>query len=205
MKIPRRQKDILVKDFLEYKKFYENIPEDKKGDEELLLRNTIRIFYKIDNKKIDNLKYKTLLDMYKIIENILNTDQKPVERFHLNGIEYGLIPDFTDLTLGEMVDCNTEDVIQQIAVLYRPIIKKRGNNYKIGKYEADMEHKEELENILTLDIYSGFVSFFLSIQKDFMRSTQKSLMEMDMDQETRSNLEKSGVGTAGFMYSLMKI
>ena len=101
---------------------------------------------------------------------------------------------FDDMTFGEMVDCDTEDILQQICILYRPITNKKGNNYTIEKYKGDIEVYEELKNTLTLDIYLGFVGFFLKISQSLLKnSLSYTLNQVATPAEKKKLLEEYGV------------
>jgi len=201
MKIPRKASDILVKNYLKYVDYIKTKPE-KDTD---IIKNTVMLFYDLNIDDFNSFKYSTILDMYKIIDNIMKIPQELVNIIEIDGIEYGINPDFDDMTFAEMVDCDTEDVLQQMCVLYRPIEKKKGTKYTIKKYEADIEIYNKLKETLTLDIYLGFIGFFLKINRDILNFTLNSLTEMDMDPEKRKILEKSGLGLAGYMNSVMVI
>jgi len=199
MKIPRKQSDIKVKTYLEYEKFINELNDTDKSNDKLVLMKTIMMFYEIDEKKYNSLKYNMVMDMYEIIINILQMPPKLIETFLIDGIEYGINPNFDDMTFAEIVDCDTTDTIKQIAILYRPIIKRKNSKYIIKEYEADISHYEWLKENLTLDILKGFIGFFLKIQKGFILYTQKSLMEMDIEASKTNILVKSGAGIVGFM------
>jgi len=205
MKIPRKLSDIKVKNYLEYQKFLNSLTDEQKNDEQLLLKNTICIFYGIDDQVFNQIPFNTLLDMYKIIENIFMMDKPLVPIFKLGDKKYGINPNFDDMTFGELVDCDTDDIIKQIAILYRPIKKKLFRKYTIEKYKADISHYELLKEELTLDVYYGFISFFLNIQSAFINYTHQSLMEMGLDGEKKQSLEKYMDGFLGYMNYVMEI
>ena len=204
MKIPRRQSDIKLKTFLEYQEWYKNIPEDKMEDSKYIIENTIKIFYGIDDEKIQTLPYTEILNMFHIIENIMSIEQQIKPIFTIKGKEYGFLPNFNDMTLGEFIDCNNDDVLKQMCILYRPITKRKGKKYIIEPYKADISIYDELKENLTLDVYNGFIGFFLRIQQTLLSCTLNSLMEMDLTPKMKKDLAESGVGSPGFMNSVME-
>lgn len=199
MKIPRKPSDIKVKTYKEYETFFNSLTDEQRKDENYFMKNTIKIFYDIDDDKYNKYTYQDVMDLFTIISNILEMKNELVRTFTIDGIEYGINPNFNDMTFAELVDCNTEDTIKQIAILYRPIIKRNNNKYIIKEYEADISHYEYLKEHLTMDVYNGFIGFFLNIQKGFILYTQKSLMEMDINHKKRNTLEKSGAGILSYM------
>jgi len=195
MKVPRKHSDILAKNYIKYMEYLKTEPKDEKE----IIKNTILIFYDIKEDKFNSFEYKIVLDMYKIIENILKIPQKLIPIFTFKGIEYGINPNFDDMTFAEMVDCDTTDIIQQICVLYRPIKKKKGDKYTIKKYKADISIYEDMKETLTLDVFLGFLGFFLKINSDILNYTLNYLMEKATDPEMKKLLEKNGVGWDGYM------
>jgi hypothetical protein len=196
MKIITKKSDIKVKDYLNYVKYIESLNEND-ITEEYVIKNTVKIFYNIDT---DKHKYKTIYDLYKLIEITLKEKQDLVTKFKFKGKTYAINPNFDDISMAEWVDLDTDDIIQQICVMYRPIKQKFFNKYTITPYNADIEIYNELKEWLTLDIYIGFVNFFLKINEDLLNFFQSSLMEdQDLNQEQKKNLQKNGYGTPGWM------
>ena len=198
MKIPRKQSDILLSTFLKYEEFVEALTEEQKEDNYYIIKNTVMIFYNLTEEEFNKRTYTTILDLYQIIQNILDTPQRVILTFKMNDIVYGLNPDFNSITFGELMDCDTTDVLQQISVLYRPVINKKGEKYLIEEYKANIETYEMFKNNLTLDIYNGFVSFFLKISESLTNYIQKYLMDQDINQNQKKILEKSMDGSVGY-------
>ena len=163
-----------------------------------ILKNTVKIFYGLDEDGFNQLEYVVIQDMFQIISNILTIEQELVTIFIHNNVEYGINPNFNDITFGEMVDCDTTDIIQQICILYRPIVSKKGGKYIIEKYKANIEIYNELKETLTLDIYLGFIGFFLSIHKSLLNYTLNYITEKASDPDKKKLLEKSGNGLDGY-------
>lgn len=204
LKIPGSSREIKALDFVIYQDFIKSLTEEQLKDEKLIIYKTIEIFYGLKYKEAVKRPWIQLKNMFQIIDNILKTQQPPVLTFKLNDIEYGLLPNFNDITLGELIDCNTEDVFKQMSILYRPIIEKKGNKYLIKEYDGKIE-PDLFRNNVTLDIYLGFIGFFLKIQEDLMIYTLKSLKEMDLTPEQKLILERNGDGLVSYMDYVMVI
>lgn len=96
-----------------------------------------------------------------------------VDRFELNGVKYGFIPDWKKMSFAEWVDLDTlftkkeKEVMDYIhiitAIMYRPIISENGNKYEIEDYNSDkmIDRSELFKNELDIKFYIG-ASFFLS-------------------------------------------
>ena len=205
MKIPRKQSDILAKTYLEYEEYIKSLDKDNYDNNDVL-KNTVKIFYQLSDEQYNKLTYKTVTDLNQIIVNILKVPQSLVVKFKHNKKTYAINPNFDDLTFGEFVDLDTDDVLKQISILYRPIKHKLFKKYTIEPYKADISIYEDMKEWLTLDIYLGFVSFFLKINQDLLNYSLNYLMEdQDLNHETKKTLQTNGAGWHGLMDSLATI
>tara|TARA_R100000781_G_scaffold114925_2_gene87890 strand:- start:574 stop:1164 length:591 start_codon:yes stop_codon:yes gene_type:complete len=131
----------------------------------------------IDRKQLNHANWK---DLSKVIEKLgwLLKEPDPLalalplqNTFTMKGVEYGFIPNWTKLTVGEFADLETycskslfDNLEKALAVLYRPIEKKKVDSYRIEAYSP---HHKKQENMLdcTMDIVIGAVVFFYRIGK----------------------------------------
>lgn len=199
MKIPRKQNDIKVKNFLKYQDFIESLTDEQKEDDVYLVKNTVMIFYDLTEEEFEEKPYQQILDMHQIIMNILTIPGELVQTFKLDGVEYAITPDLKDMTFAELVDVDTVDVLQQICVLYRPVKKRKGDKYIIEKYKADIKHYDRLKDELTLDVYLGFIIFFFNIEKDLLMDFQKYIKAQDITVKQKKTSEQCGDGYNLFM------
>ena len=118
------------------------------------------------------------------IEKALITEGEFKHTFKLNGVTYGLIPNFDKITSGEYIDLikyseSEEDLHRFLAVCYRPIkTKDFFKNYELEYYKGTEEHAETMKE-LPLSIAKGCKGFFLRLQKDL---EMFSLMYMEAEQ-----------------------
>lgn len=104
--------------------------------------------------------------------NRIVTEEAPlISRFKIKNKEYGLVPNFSKITAGELIDLDTlfvnNDIIGLISILYRPVKKKQFNpfnifgqtRYTIEKYK---EPQHEIFAEVPLAITQGALSFFLN-------------------------------------------
>lgn len=206
MKIPRKQSDIKAKTYIKYIEFIKTLTEEEKANEELILKITLKIFYNIQDEEFNNLPYSVILDLFQIIDNILKVKTELIPMFKLNGVEYAIVEDFDQLTFGEFIDTNTEDIIRQICILYRPVIKKEGKKYLIEKYNADLSNYELFKEQLTLDIVLSFINFFFSISKDLTTYILKSLkIQADIPTLQSKSLQENMDGIVSLLNYAMVI
>jgi hypothetical protein len=120
-------------------------------------------------------------------------DVKFVDRFNLNGVDYGFFPDWKDLTFAEFMDLDTIsnkpvnellDMLHYLAaIMYRPIVSEIStHNYQIEPYEVmSMKARAELfKKELDVRYVLGAQIFFMKLEKassNFIPqfSTQKKL------------------------------
>ena len=112
-----------------------------------------------------------------------------VDRFELNGIQYGFIPNWKDLTFAEFIDLDTIstkktsellDLLHILAaIMYRPITEElTKHNFKIEKYDLEkMKIRSELfKKELDIKIVLGGQFFFIKFAKRFLNYSQLSLI-----------------------------
>lgn len=116
--------------------------------------------------------------------------EKPafVDRFTLEGVEYGFIPSWKKMSFGEFADLDTlmtkkpEEVLDYLhiitAILYRPITKSKSeHNFEIEKYTQDtLEERAELfKNKLDVEYALGAQFFFTQFAEIYSNYTPISL------------------------------
>ena len=132
---------------------------------------------------VKNVEKKQKDEVIKHIEVALQQEGEFKSTFFVDGIEFGLIPNFDKITGGTYSDLvkysnsNTEgeneNLDRLLAVLYRPI-KKRDSfgNYEIKDYEGTSGHLQQI-NKLPMSIVNGCLGFFLTLSDDLESRIQK--------------------------------
>ena len=144
-----------------------------------------------------------------ILNELLSTNPNHVERFKMNGIEYGFVPDLDELTLGEYVDLdnnisNWDNMHIAMNVLYRPVKNSQGRRYNIVEYSVDNENKMK---DMPLDAAIGSIFFFYNLGIELSRHTilySNNQQEMEGIHRQLTSQE-NGVGINQFMDSLTEI
>ena len=140
-----------------------------------------------------------------LIEKTVLKEIKIVNKISHEGVEYGLV-NFDDLTIGEFADLdiiissnNANNRIHEIlAVLYRPITKKRLFSFEVEPYEIS-SYKERCQIFLDLPVKyaKSVMGFFLSFALASTGATQTYLQlpkkeQKKMMEEIRLTLFKPG-------------
>jgi hypothetical protein len=102
------------------------------------------------------------------------------QSFVMDGIEYGFIPNMQELTVGEFADMETymekgmyENMQQMLAILYRPIVRRKLKLYEIETYNPS-QIKVDAMGECKMDVAIGAVVFFYRIAGQLAQSLQHS-------------------------------
>lgn len=111
-----------------------------------------------------------------------------MNKFTLDGIEYGFIPSWRKMSFGEFADLDTlmtkkpDEVLDYLhiitAILYRPITKSKSeHNFEIEKYnQQTLEERAELfKKKLDIEVSLGAQFFFIQFAKNVSNYTPMSL------------------------------
>ena len=176
--IPNNRNEISLKQYQEFLKFQEEYTNDY-----FLQCKMIEIFCNLDAKTVRLLKVADADRIMNILNSMFTEEAVLIRRFTLDGIEYGLIPDFDDMSLGEYIDLDThignwDKILIAMNVLFRPIDKKIGEKYTIKEY--DITTKEKLKE-MPIDIVLGAVFFLYNLGMDLSRTMIIYLEEHQKD------------------------
>jgi len=187
----------------QYQKFLKIAEENPEGN--FLNAKMIEIFCGIPLSDSYKLKMSSVSAIIDILNEMLSVTPNHVEKFTLNGVQYGFIPDLNEISLGEYIDLDNNivswaEMHKAMNVLYRPIKIKKGDKYSIEDY--DVSNPEALKD-MPLDAAIGAVFFFLNLGIELSKHTilYSNLEEMEDTQE-QLILEENGVGINHFMLSL---
>jgi len=149
------------------------------------MHKTIEIFCDVDIKVVSQFPVKDAKDIVEDIHAVLDQTVKFTDRFTMDGIEYGFIPDLSAMSLGEYIDLedglkDTKEFHKAAAVMFRPVIKSFKELYTIDGYDASLE-RQALMLEAPIGIISSAVVFFYSIVNELLEGSQnysKNLLEI---------------------------
>ena len=168
----------------------------------------IEIFCKVPANVVRSMKAKDITDICTIINNMFDVEHQMLNRFDLNGVKYGFIPDLENMSFGEYVDLDTfigdnDNLHRAMNVLYRPIDLLQGQRYTLKEYDPDIN--EEAKNY-PLDACFGAMVFFYDLGKDL-----STVILNSSSKQNEENLAQylgslqNGDGTIPSMQSLTEI
>ena len=180
-----------------------NKKEKTKSQEAL---DTISILSDIPKKVINELSVEDIAVILKRIAYLQEKDNSKLKKiFKLNDIEYGFHPNLEEITLGEYADIETylkngieNNLTKLMAVLYRPVTERDGNNYSIEAYGTSNSRMraEKFKKMKASDVNNALV-FFWILGKELLIALQQFLMEQNqeiLNKVQMSSLQTSGVG-----------
>ena len=145
---------------------------EEMNDIENIIR-TLEALIGIESRILTKAPLKHLKEVY--AELSILTSKQPSNYLkkviEIEGIEYGMIPNFEDLTLGEFADLDNylqdswNNLDKIFAVLYRPIVERKGDKYIIEDYTLkDIKDRRKIfSDRLSIDTAFGAMVFFYDI------------------------------------------
>ena len=189
IEVPTSLEHITIKQFLKWKHATEN------SSEEFLPFQLVSIFCNIELNEVIKIPLKQFEDIIFTIGKALEETPKHVQRFMMNGVEYGFIPNFDNVSTAEYVDLDTyidTDVLKAMMVMYRPINQTFGKDlYNIKEYNGTDGF--EIMNDAPASIFLGAKVFFWNLGTD-LKNYIPHYLERVTTEEEKIILEKNGVG-----------
>ena len=202
--IPTNLNEITLEQYQKFLKIAENNPEGN-----FLNAKMIEIFCGIPLSDSYKLKMSSVTAIIDILSELLGSKPDHVERFEINGVEYGFIPDLDDMSLGEYIDLDNnaskwEQMHLAMNVLYRPIKTSKIGKYNIEDYNVN---NPEAMKDMPLGAAIGSLFFFYNLGMELSRHTilySNNQAEMEAIQD-QLNSEVNGDGINQFMHSLTDV
>ena len=202
--VPTSLNEVTLGQYQKYLKIAEN-----NSDGNFLDAKMIEIFCGIPLSDSYKLKMSSASAIVDILSELINQTPKHTERFQMNGIEYGFIPDLDEMSLGEYIDLDNnvsswEQMHLAMNVLYRPIKTSKLGKYNIEEY--DVKNPEAMKD-MPLGAAIGSVFFFYNLGIELSKHIvlySNNPQEME-DIQSQLTSEQSGVGINQFMVSLTDV
>lgn len=167
-------------------------------DDDYFATKLINILTGAPQKKLMEADREKVDFIFTQIWSILPKETPPfLDKFTLDGVEYGFLPSWKKMSFGEFADLDTlmtkkpEEVLDYLhiitAILYRPITSKDKKNFKIEKYTQEtLEDRAELfKNKLDVEVALGAQFFFIQFARNvsnYIPISLKSWMKISWTQ-----------------------
>ena len=194
--IPENLNDITLEQYQRFLKIEEPANED-----------LLSIFLNLNKEQINKIKASEIDKLITHINSLFEVKQNFINRFVLNGQEFGFIPNLDEITYGENADVTSyindwEKMHKAMAVLYRPIKQKQGKKYLIEEYEGTIKYSELMKS-MPLSVVMGSMVFFYNLTKELLKATPNYLeKQIQMEQMTGQISVESGQNTLKLIASL---
>jgi hypothetical protein len=202
--VPSNLTEISLYKYQEYLKAFEQSKTEKNAETFLSLK-ILEIFCELTTEQSKQIRQDDANKVVKIIVDLLVQEPPLVERFTLEGIEFGWVPKLDDLNFGEFLDLNNnitswENVVIAMGVLYRPITEQtKEGKYNIEEYNGDKYH--HLLKDMPISAVFGANVFFWNLGTDLVTAThkylEKELSKMSLQQ--KHNLQQNGDGIVHYL------
>lgn len=204
IRVPTEINDITLEQYQKYA-----VAAKDNSDEEFLLHKTISAFCEIDMKTASQFPLKDAEDIATEIHNVLNTEIPFTNRFELNGVKYGFIPNLEDLTLGEYIDLenalkDVKELHKAAAVMFRPITREYKNLYDIEAYSGSKDLIEVMK-LAPLGVISAAVVFFYRLGNELLMASLASLSQAEREMQTTAERDSLLANMAGLIRSLHSV
>lgn len=202
IKVPESLSEITLG---QYQKFVKVNTDVNQGD--FLAQKMVEIFCNVKLAHVLLIKFTSITEIVAHLNSLFDKEHKLVQTFKLGEIEFGFIPDLEEMTFGEYVDLEAhlqdwDNMHKAMAVMYRPITRKKGEKYEIRPYDATPEFWEVMK-LAPVDAVLGAMVFFYNLGKELLEATP-SYLEKELKALTQSNpnLTELGDGITQSMHSL---
>lgn len=137
----------------------------------------------------DAIKKIKLTEVKKVTAHLMGLFEgdKPLQKsFKMDGVTYGFIPKLDDITLGENDDIQNyiqdwQTMHRAMAVLFRPVVSKKGEKYLIEEYEGSEKYANKMLN-MPLGIALGAMVFFYNLLNDLLNYIPNYIQDQTMSQ-----------------------
>jgi len=193
----------------QYQKFLNIVEQNEESD--FLHHKMIEIFCNVELKYVSQFKHKQIIQIVTTINNLFDKIPPFKNKFTLNGIDYGFIPNLDDISQGEYMDLDNyivdiANLHRSMAVMFRPIKTKLKDKYIIEPYAGSDMYAEKMLDA-PLDVVLASRVFFYHLGRELLKSTLIYLEGNPQIQSilTQHNSENDGAGTHPFMHLLKEM
>ena len=170
-------------------------------------KRKIELFSGIPYHRVEHVNHLQLEELLKDIDKALGEDVPFVDRFFIQDVEFGFIPNFDKITAGEFFDLNNygselsegkgipvDTMHKLMAVLFRPIKKSRKDAYTIIDYNGTEKYAEVMKH-MKMNVVNGALVFFCNLSSELLSHIHKYTKEVQRKEEMRVTTSANGVGT----------
>jgi len=207
--IPTSLDEIPLRAYQDFKK-----TADGSNDEVFISEKMVSLFCGIELKDVIKIKATDLNGMVEHFSKLFSVKPKFKNRFTIGDMEFGFIPNLEMISWGEYIDAEKyladwENMHKAMAVLYRPITKKKGDKYEIMEYTGTSEFSD-LMKLTPVSIAIGASVFFWTLGLELLEALgdylERETKTMNLTTTpNKPNSESNGDGIKASMQQLKEI
>lgn len=198
LNIPETLKEITLNQYQQWLKVAEG-----KEMTDFIKQKMIEIFCGITLNQVLQIKATDVDEIVNDLSKLFKQDTKLINKFTLEGVEYGFEPKIDEISFGAYVDLDTymadwQQMHKAMSVLFRPVTFTKKKKYLIEEYES--ANKYDLKE-MTLDVVFGSLVFFWRLRNELQKHILSFLAnqsEITLPPEMKASL-LNGIGTAQFL------
>jgi hypothetical protein len=192
--IPTDWSSVTLKKYLTLQKDMLNYADDEEAQTALMLSHLCGL----NAEYINSLSIEDYNTVRVALEGFVNNTEYPLQKIiKVGDKEYGFEPNLSAMSYGAYVDISKygqltidDNWSKIMAILYRPVVDKKGDMYSIEAYKGEIDDKLFLN--VSMDVQFGALFFFVNLLMDLLSATLKSLKVEELPHNIKSILEKSG-------------
>jgi hypothetical protein len=201
--IPDSWKDITLSKYLALQSDLENYKDDEEAGIAFMLHHLCGI----NLEQIKSLSKESYNEVLSTLATFMGNTEYELQRFiQIDGIEYGIEPNLSNMTYGAFCDITKYDALaidgnwaKIMSILYRPVEKKLFDSYSIKAYDGKIDETKWLN--VGMDVHFGTLFFFVRMLTDLLNYTLNSTIVMQEEylHNIKQTLEKSGNPTQALL------
>jgi hypothetical protein len=192
--IPQSYEDITLRKYLALQKELKNYEDNEEAQAAVL----VTYLCGIDSDDLVGLGRGDYVNISAEISSWIGNTNHPLQQFiWIDGVEYGLEPNLSNMSYGAYADITQYDTItidtnwaKIMSILYRPVTKRVRDTYEIERYIGVIDSDKFLD--VSMDKHFGTLFFFVNLSTDLVKSILNSTKEEVNQPNIRSILERSG-------------
>ena len=216
LEIPLTLSSITLRQYQDYLKVYEKWDKE---DDVYIKTKMLQIFCGLpieDTLKIPLASFDSTIEH---LLHCLNEDTPLIRKFTMSGkdkdgndaeLEFGFIPKLDDISFGEFIDLETymmdwQTMHKAMAVLFRPIIHKKKEFYRIDDYGGSDRYSDVMLD-MPVDVALGASVFFYRLGRKLplfmMDYLQEVLKKGELTPQLKQTLGENGDGISRYIHLL---
>ncbi len=170
-------------------------------------KQKISLFSGIPYNRMNQVSYKDFASLLSDIDKALEQECKFENRFFIDDIEFGFIPNLQKITSGEFFDLQAyskeveddkgipiDTLNNLMAILFRPVRKKdKHGNYRIKDYKGTGQYGELMKRT-PMHIVKGALVFFWSLSRELQKDITRSTLEAQVKESKHLTSLRNGGG-----------